>query len=126
AASRLVKRIAHTLDEVVPSGDQHIPRSEPPVRQGYDLSGRPLASFRAVFGAGVVLRDRDGHEAAASCEVPPGAAGRDDAETDKLVHWKFHKHADALLGETRARALEKFVLEMETRDMKELSALVQR
>src|SRR5581483_4979846 len=31
AASRLVKRIAHTLDEVVPSGDQHIPRSEPPV-----------------------------------------------------------------------------------------------
>src|SRR5439155_22181500 len=48
AASKLVKRIARSLDEVVPTGDQHVPRSEPP-REGYDLGERPLATFRAVF-----------------------------------------------------------------------------
>lgn len=113
AASRLVSRVKRSLDEVVPAGDQHVPQVAPPERRGYDLGSRPLSSFRAVFGAGVTLRDRDGHVAQASCEVPPGACGRDDAETDKLVHWKFHKHADPILGAERALELERFVLSLE-------------
>jgi 2-methylcitrate dehydratase PrpD len=123
-ATRFGRRVAKALDEVVPSGDQHVPRAAPPTRDGYDLSERPLASFRAFFGASVTLRDRDGRAAEASCEVPPGAAGRDDAETDKLVHWKFHKHADPALGEEKARALERFVLELENQDLRGLGALL--
>jgi 2-methylcitrate dehydratase PrpD len=127
AAAKLGKRIARALDEVVPTGDQHVPRPAPPEREGYDLAERPLASFRAVFGAAVRLKDRDGRTAEASCEVPPGAAGRDDAETDKLVHWKFHKHADAVLGEERATALERLVLALESQgDLRALGSLTSR
>jgi 2-methylcitrate dehydratase PrpD len=126
-ASRAIERIGRSvtraLDEFIPSGDQDHPRPKVEPLRRYDLAGRPLGSFRAAFGASVELRDRDGNVAEARCEVPPGAAGRDDDETDRLVSAKFHRHADPVIGSEHAARMERLILALE--DEKDLRALTE-
>jgi hypothetical protein len=102
----LVKSVGRALDEAVPGGDaEHPPSSnEPPP---YDLGLKPVGGFRAFFGASVELKMADGTQAHATCEIPPGAAGREEEEGERVVRERFLEHAVPAIGEKNAkRALE--------------------
>ncbi|MBI3726545.1 MmgE/PrpD family protein [bacterium] len=122
AIERVGRAVAHAFEEVIPHGDQdHPPRREKKPLPRYDLGEHPVASFRALFSAHVALHTREGAIFEASCEIPPGAAGRDEAETDKLAGEKLVRHATPVLGEKAARRLESIVLGLE--EEKDLAAI---
>jgi hypothetical protein len=82
-----------------------------------------LGSFRALFGASVEIRTRDGKSAKASCEVPDGAAGADEDATDRLVSEKLHRFGEPFLGAAGVRRLEAIVANLDrARDLSELAA----